>query len=291
MMSPSVFGSRLAHCNTGSWKRTRLEAIEKCRQLMDDDSINPEQREVVTKRLKSLQEEVPPVEVPPVEVQSLPQNPYVPSGFYSLSPSSSLALFRGGMQFSVTEFDALYHFMEHAVKASPNPRNPSTFLKRKQCTFVTPGTSGYEFGQENETFRSSVDEWPLAVQRTLHEVKRLAGVHFGISGDSYNGVHANLYRDGSVGVNPHADKEVSMLAGKPIFSFTLLSDPTLPRPFSIYTPNQEKLHDINLGHGDILVMYGNMQQEFKHGIEAAKPPKKYKHLKRINMTVRAFLPQ
>jgi alkylated DNA repair dioxygenase AlkB len=221
----------------------------------------------------------------------LPHDPHVASGFYHITPHSKLALFRNAIDFSSDEFHTMYEFMEHDVDPSPNPRNPSTFLKRKQCTFVTPGTSGYEFGQENQTFRMEVDTWPLAVRRALDKAKQLSNDFFGDTCGTYNGVHANLYRDGSVGVNPHADKEISMLAGAPIFSFTLLSDPALPRPFSIYTQKNEKLYDISLGHGDILVMYGKMQQEFKHGIEAAKPPKMYKSLRRINMTVRAFLPQ
>ena len=79
-----------------------------------------------------------------------------------------------------------------------------------------------------------------------------------------------------------------MVQGAPIFSFTLLSDSARPRPFSIYTLDAVKIHDVLLDHGSMLIMYGDMQTHFKHGVEAAKPPRMYRDLARINLTVRAF---
>lgn len=209
------------------------------------------------------------------------------SGSHNLSEHSRIRLYRKYVSVSREEFQKLYKFMEDDVDSTPNPMNTKTFLKRKQCTFVTPGTSSYEFGQYNQTFRSEIEEWPMVVQNALRETKTLAST-LGVAEDVYNGVHVNLYRDGSVGVLPHSDKEHSMLRGMPIFSFTLLSDDALPRPFSIYSRDKVKLHDINLGNGDLLIMEGRMQEEFYHGVEPAKPPKQYKNLVRINMTVRAF---
>lgn len=201
--------------------------------------------------------------------------------YYELSPSE--------LDCDATEFEALRAFMRDIVKDSPNPRNPrGAPLKRKQCTFVRPGAAEYEFGQYNQTFRDNAP-WPPIVARAL-ECARAHAARFGVDSVLYNGVHVNLYKNGSVGVKPHFDNEKSLVPGAPIFSFTLLSDPTLPRPFSIYTLAAEKLQDVSLAHGSMLVMYGNMQTHFKHGVEAAKPPRLYKNLARINLTVRAFSP-
>ena len=156
-------------------------------------------------------------------------------------------------------FDDMLAFMRTNVARSPNPRNPSTYLKRIQCTFVTPGTAAYEFGQHNDTIRVEIDKWPVAVQRALRTVQRFAP-HFGLDANVYNGVHSNLYSDGSVGVAPHSDKEHSMCVGFPIFSFTMLSDPSLPRNFSVYNLDGTKRLEVPLGHGDVLIMGGDMQK-------------------------------
>ena len=124
--------------------------------------------------------------------------------------------------------------------------------------------------------------WPAPVQAALQYVRD----HAAHGGEGYNGVHVNLYEDASVGVAPHADKEVSMLPDRSIYSFTLLQDPSNPRPFSIYDAQGEKLLDIPLEHGSVLEMRGEMQREFKHGIETMRPRHAFKA--RINMTVRAF---
>lgn len=214
------------------------------------------------------------IETPPSVKVALGLNSY-----YEVLPNT--------IQCDAPEFELLQKFMTNDVKSTPNPRNPRTFLKRKQCTFVTEHASEYEFGQYNQTFRSSSEEWPQLIREALRLTKHYAE-QFNADPSWYNGVHVNLYSDGSVGVNPHFDKEASLVEGAPIFSFTLLSDASLPRLFSIYTLQNEKLHDVPLHHGSMMVMYGSMQTHFKHGLEAAKPPSKYKHLARINLTVRAF---
>ena len=205
----------------------------------------------------------------------------------SLGFDSYYEIFQNVIKCDEFQFDHLRDFMEFTVKASPNPRNPKFYLKRKQCTFVTEHASEYEFGQYNETFRFPLHNWPQLVQDALRLAQNNA-YRYNVDPSWYNGVHVNLYKDGSVGVNPHFDKEVSMMEGAPIFSFTLLSDVSLPRLFSVYTLKNEKLHDVTLQHGSMMVMYGSMQKNFKHGIEPAKPPSKYKNAARINLTVLAY---
>lgn len=205
----------------------------------------------------------------------------------SLGNESHVDLYEDVLACDGSQFGMLKEFLCNNVARTPNPRRPTTFLKRLQCTFVPPGVSEYKFGQCSQTFRSEVVTWPLLIQEALRLAKQHATI-YGVDPDLYNGVHLNLYKDGSVGVQPHADDEASMVEDAPIFSFTLLSNASLPRLFSVYTRNNEKLHDIALPHGSMLVMHGEMQKHFKHGIEASKPPSKYKHLARINLTVRAF---
>ena len=180
------------------------------------------------------------------------------------------------------ETKSIIDFMRHKVKASPNPRNPSTFLRRKQCTFVLPDAQEYDFGQFNEHFRSSKDKWPPLVRRAFDQVRSLC-----TKPEFFTAVHVNLYEDGGVGVAPHSDKEDSMVKGLPIFSITLLEDPDHPRPFSIYQNDAVKICDVPLCHGDLLVM-NQMQDDFKHGIEKHRPFKMYRS--RINFTIRAMRP-
>ena len=211
-------------------------------------------------------------------------------GRFSLSDASHVDLFQNSFRVASDEFDELLTFMKDTVRASPNPRNPKTFLKRKQCTFVSSDASAYHFGQHNDTFRDDVP-WPSIVTKVLDLARLYTVSQCGVDASLYNGVHVNLYSDGSVGVNPHSDNETSLMLEYPIFSVTLLSDPSRPRAFSIYTKEDStKLYDIYLGDGDILVMSGDMQKEFKHGVEASKPAKLYKDLVRMNLTIRAFKP-
>ena len=208
---------------------------------------------------------------------------YTPS-ILRLSPNTDLLHQRKAIGVTAEDFETLRSFMEDTVEATPNPRNPRHNLKRKQCTFVLPGIRGYVFGQYNQTFTGAPETWPAIARRVL-EIVHARAEHPHL----YTGVHVNLYRDGGVGVAPHADKEQSMLRGMPIYPFTLLRDPSTPRPFSIYTLDGAKLRDIPLGHGDLLVMRGAMQTEFKHGVEQLRPHKAY--APRINLTVRAFRPE
>jgi alkylated DNA repair dioxygenase AlkB len=192
----------------------------------------------------------------------------------------------GTLPVSKSDFEGIYDFMKNRVAKTPNPRNRNTFLKRKQCTFVTPNTSDYIFaGQDNEHF---VDDWPPIVSKALEQVKAMEQDPW-----LYTAVHVNLYEDGGVGVEPHQDNEKNMVQEKSIYSYTLLQDESTPRDFSLYTlhanaknKDNEKVVDVSLGHGDLLIMKAGMQTRYKHGIGKVRPYKRYKP--RINLTVRAL---
>lgn len=234
---------------------------------------------------------------------------------------SSVIIIRKALKLTPEQTQKLDAFMSDDAKVppTPNPRNSNTNLKRKQVTF---GAS-YNFGQKSPSILTPVEEWPEAVQKALEYGKRVA-VEKKINPGLYNGVHANLYPDGAVGVAAHSDSEVDLVKGLPILSFTLLSGDMKPRPFTIYQPQTDTerkqqlgvwkeevegaemvgkkgppkppplltpIANVVLGHGDLLIMQGMMQDSFKHGIEPAKPQKDFKNARRLNLTVRAFNPE
>lgn len=204
---------------------------------------------------------------------------------------SSIILVRGALPLTDKEFTELDEFMsdDERVPRTPNPMNRKFFLLRKQATFG----ANYNFGQKNVAIDGPPSEWPVAVQRALEVAKRVAAQKK-LEPSLYNAVHANLYPDGRAGVAPHADQEGEMVRRMPILSFTLLAGEKKPRNFSIFLPKQpgeqspEKVADVLLGHGDLLIMQGSMQSYFLHGVEAAKPPKAFANARRLNLTVRAF---
>lgn len=118
-------------------------------------------------------------------------------------------------------------------------------------------------------------------KRVLEDVKKIS------QSDMYNVVHANFYPDGSAGLDPHADDESDMMKNKDIFSYTFLSEPGNPRGFQIYDLNKTIIKEVMLDNGDLLIMSGGMQQQFKHGVKKSMA-KRFKDLKRINLTVRAW---
>lgn len=257
-MDANTFRARLAHCQAGPWGRTPDEALKKMDLLLDHNTLSDVQVHRVEKRKREL-------------VDSMPRSletclEHVPECIVS----------------SPQETTEMIEFMRHCVAYTPNPRNPKTNLLRKQCTFVLPDTTHYKFGQYNQHFESTPDEWPPLVRRVFDEIRMRC-----LDPTLYNGVHVNLYENGGVGVNPHSDKEDSMVKGYPIYSVTFLDDPSTPRNFSVYKLDKTKLYDLPLGHGDLVVMNA-MQDDFLHGIEKHRPYKQFRP--RLNFTVRAFLP-
>ena len=278
-MQPNVFRARLAHCNHTSWNRSLDDAKRNINSLLECD-LNDEQIQKVYEKKRKLEDAIEAKTATTAKTTTTAatantfQVPHSLSDYLQLKP----AFFHA----SPSETQSMIDFMRTRVQSTPNPRNPSTLLRRKQCTFVLPHVQDYEFGQFNQHFRSPKDEWPELVKRAFDQVVRICD-----RPECFTAVHANLYEDGGVGVDPHSDKEHSMVKGLPIFSITLLEDPTEPRPFSIYTNDKTKICDVPLGHGDMLVMTA-MQDDFKHGIEKHRPFKKYRP--RVNFTIRAMKP-
>lgn len=191
----------------------------------------------------------------------------------------------GALKVTEEMFEQLWAFGSDPEKVPPtrNPMNKNTFIKRKQATFGTT----YRFGgQTSVAIGGPEASWPVAVQMALADARSRSS-----RPDTLTAVHTNWYPDGSAGLQPHTDKEDLFIPDMPIYSYTLLSDPSLPRGFQIYRipEGKEPLYDIRLGHGDLLVMAGDMQKRYMHGVKATAS-QAYEGLRRINMTVRSVDP-
>ena len=169
-----------------------------------------------------------------------------------------LTLYENEISLTDDQKGEMVHFMRTRVEASVNPRSPKdkpNYIHRKQCTLVTADTVEYDFKQTNKHFRNC-DEFPEAATMTLARTKELMPGH----AVSYNANHVNLYPDGRAEVMPHQDNETGMNDHLPVFSYTFLEDPSLPRDFTVFSVEKDKngvrkeLANIPLRDGDLLVM-------------------------------------
>jgi alkylated DNA repair dioxygenase AlkB len=174
--------------------------------------------------------------------------------------------------------DDMFQYMwdfSSRIDSTPNPLNSKYMIKRKQCTF------GAEYKFAGQTSKRIQEEhWPSLVNIVLSDANTRSGSNI------YNVAHANWYPDGTSGLDPHSDNENDMIQNKDIYSYTFLSQPGNPRGFQIYE-NKEQVGQIFLDHGDLIIMKAGMQQLYKHGVKRSAA-NKYKNLKRINLTVRAW---
>lgn len=172
------------------------------------------------------------------------------------------------------------------------PRKEATFgpIKYKQYHHVS-----------NDPTATNYRPWPALVTEVLRETQKLAAkfAFAGVDADKYNSVHTNLYRDQYDSVDEHADDEACLIKGAPIYSWTFLETPALPRDFRIWEskdrwrkrkadggPRNRWSTEVTLHHGDLLIMAGDMQECFTHGIE--KVPAGTPVSRRLNFTVRQF---
>ena len=178
---------------------------------------------------------------------------------------------------SEKEFEDLWKVNDY-IDSTPNPMNKKYMIKRKQGTYGAQ----YNFaGQQSKSISSNYVDYPKIIKMVLEDVKILS------QSDKYNVVHVNFYPDGSAGLLPHSDTEKDMLDDMNIYSYTFLSEPGNPRGFQIYDQGETEIHNVMLDHGDLLIMSGGMQRKYKHGVKKSTA-KKFKALRRINLTVRAW---
>lgn len=114
------------------------------------------------------------------------------------------------------------------------------------------------------------------VMRELLEIARKA------SGTSLRGCLVNWYRDGQDSVGWHADDEGALKEkGATIVSLSLGDT----RTFHIRPKKKKgKARVFELGNGDLLIMRGDLQQHWEHGVPKTNKPKG----NRINLTFRPY---
>jgi alkylated DNA repair dioxygenase AlkB len=122
---------------------------------------------------------------------------------------------------------------------------------------------------------SGVTHQPLLWNDTLLEIKQ----HIETFSDfSFNSVLANLYRNGTDSMGWHADKEKELGKDPAIASLSLGDN----RLFKIRHNKTGELINIELQHGDLLLMSGALQHHWRHCV----PKTKIEKNPRINLTFR-----
>lgn len=120
---------------------------------------------------------------------------------------------------------------------------------------------------------------PLPWQAPVTEIRHLCETMTGVK---FNSVLANWYRDGQDSMGMHSDDEPELGPQPTIASVTLGE----PRKFIFkHKKTQEKV-EVVLEHGSLLVMQGDTQQFWQHGINKTKKPIG----DRINLTFRWVYP-
>ena len=122
---------------------------------------------------------------------------------------------------------------------------------------------------------SGVTHEPRPWNRELQLVRVKIEQQFG---STYNSVLANLYRNGRDSMGCHADDEKE-LGSTPIIASLSLGDERL---FKLHHKKNKEIVDIILGHGDLLIMAGTIQNHWLHSVPKTKKIK----TPRINLTFR-----
>ena len=105
---------------------------------------------------------------------------------------------------------------------------------------------------------------------------------FALTGEQFNGVLLNLYQDGQSSIGMHSDDEPEFGPQPIIASLSLGSERTLTFKRKDKTGESVK---IPLTDGSVLVMAGDTQRNWKHGITKTTKPVG----ERINLTFRNIL--
>lgn len=135
------------------------------------------------------------------------------------------------------------------------------------------------YGDPEAHYRySGVDHQPQAWTPELLNMR--ADIE-SVCGQRFNSVLANLYRDGRDSMGCHSDDEKE-LGNNPVIASLSFGETRLLR--FRHAKTQSKF-DIELSHGDLLVMAGEIQHHWRHELPKTRKPK----LPRINLTFRRIV--
>lgn len=136
------------------------------------------------------------------------------------------------------------------------------------------------YGDRTAHYRySGVDHSPLPWTASLLRIKTDLD---SVCQHTFNSVLANLYRDGRDSMGCHADNEPE-LGKNPTIASLSLGDSRL---FRLRHNRSKQTLDIELAHGDLLVMAGTLQHHWRHELPKTRQTKQA----RINLTFRRILP-
>lgn len=136
------------------------------------------------------------------------------------------------------------------------------------------------YGDSDAHYRySGVDHAPLPWSGALLAIK--ADLE-SVCQHRFNSVLANLYRNGRDSMGCHADNEPE-LGPNPLIASLSFGDSRL---FRLRHNRSKQRLDIELAHGDLLVMAGTLQHHWRHELPKTRQIKQA----RINLTFRRILP-
>jgi alkylated DNA repair dioxygenase AlkB len=102
------------------------------------------------------------------------------------------------------------------------------------------------------------------------------------AGASFNAVLLNLYRDGNDSMGMHSDDEPELGQNPTIASVSLGATRRFVLSPKTKSARQDGTYELELGHGSLLVMSGECQHRYRHGV-----PKEPRRLgERVNLTFR-----
>lgn len=135
------------------------------------------------------------------------------------------------------------------------------------------------YGDPGADYRySGVDHQPLPWTSELQSIRSDVET---VCRQSFNSVLANLYRDGRDSMGSHADNEKE-LGANPLIASLSFGETRLLRFRHV---RSRTTLDIELHHGDLLIMAGELQHHWRHEVPKTRQAKQA----RINLTFRQIL--
>lgn len=135
------------------------------------------------------------------------------------------------------------------------------------------------YGDQGADYRySGVDHQPLPWTKELLALKKDVEA---VCRQPFNSVLANLYRDGHDSMGCHADNEKE-LGPNPLIASLSFGETRLLR----FRHHRTRMAlDIELSHGDLLIMAGELQHHWRHELPKTRQAKQA----RINLTFRRII--
>ena len=185
-------------------------------------------------------------------------------------PDADVIIYRS--LFNQRESDELFSKLYNSISWKQE------FIKIYSKSIPIPRLTAWHGDQENQYTYSNIEMTPQPWTSLLLEIKGKIGP---LSGVQYNSVLLNLYRDGRDSVAWHSDDEAELGINPVVGSVSFGAS----RRFVLKHRYQADLkQEIDLTHGDFLLMKGPTQHHWRHQI-----PKTKKLVNpRINLTFRTI---